>query len=426
MIHGEVTHGGIKRVFVEQVDGQYQGAVFRFTQGIEAGVNRIMWGPDGRLYVGGIGNPGNWQHTGGNWHGLQRLTYNGESAFEMLAVRARSNGVEIEFTEPLASNDGFNPDAYQVEQWYYEPTAEYGGPKLGQGDLPVRSVHVSENRRRVFLELGGMKPGHVVYIRLLEPWISANGSGLWSREAWYTMNRIPTNTPGFRSTLSPEVLPPNQLTAAQREAGWRLLFDGETLDGWRGYLAEGVGAAWRVEDGAITLGGQVADWQTLDGGDIMTDETFEDYEFHLEWKISEGGNSGIIYNVVEDSGYEYVWHTGPEYQILDNDRHSDGAIPSHRAGELYDMKALSYDPTNPVGEWNTTRIVQRDGHVEHWMNGHKLLEAQIGSGEWDAMVADSKFASMPAFGKSTSGHIALQDHGNRVWFRDVRLRFLDP
>ena len=425
MIHGEVTHGGIKRVFVEEVGGEYQGAVFRFTQGMEAGVNRIVWGPDERLYVGGIGNPGNWQHSGSNWYGLQRLTYNGGSAFEMLAVRARTDGVELEFTEPLAPNDGFGRDAYHVEQWYYEPTEEYGGPKLGLQELPVRSVHVSDDRRRVFLELGGVRPGHVVYIRLMEPWISANGNGLWSREAWYTMNGIPPNTRGFRSTLRAETTSPNTLTAAQREAGWRLLFDGRTLNGWRSYLADTVGTAWRIEDGAITLGGGAADWQTLGGGDIMTDETFEDYEFYLEWRIAEGGNSGIIYNVVEDPEYDYVWQTGPEMQVLDNDRHPDGAITSHRAGELYDLIALPYDPTKPVGEWNSVRIVQRDGHLEHWMNGHKLLETQIGSPGWDAMVAASKFAEMPAFGKSTSGHIALQDHGDRVWFRNIRVRTLE-
>ena len=177
-----------------------------------------------------------------------------------------------------------------------------------------------------------------------------------------------------------------------------------------------------MADGAITLGGELDEWQTVGGGDIITDKAYENYDLRLEWRIAPGGNSGIIYNVVEDPKYEYVWETGPEMQVLDNDGHGDGAITSHRAGELYDLIALPYEPTVPVGEWNSARIVQRDGLVEHWLNGHMLLRVQIGSPEWDAMVAASKFVEMPDFGKATSGHIALQDHGDRVWYRNIKIR----
>lgn len=193
MIHGEVTHGGIKRVFTEKIDGQYQGCLFRFSQGLEAGVNRLTWGPDGALYIGGVGNPGNWSHQGREWFGLQRMTYNGKSTFEMLAIRAKTNGMEIEFTEAISENMAKQLDSWMVRQWYYLPTANYGGPKLDDQELNILDIQLSSDRKRVFLELEGMQAGHVVYIQAKAPFKSVSGERLWSTEAWYTLNRIPTS-----------------------------------------------------------------------------------------------------------------------------------------------------------------------------------------------------------------------------------------
>jgi cytochrome c len=190
MIHGEVTHGGVKRVFVDEVEGQLQGAVFRFIQGLEAGVNRIVWGPDNALYVGGIGSTGNWGHSGKLHYGLQRVKYNGKSTMEMLAIRAMSNGIEIEFTEPLR-DDAWDKDRYQITQFYYQPTENYGGPKLGEKRLGIQSVHLSDDRKKVFIHLSGMKENHVLYVYLPIPFTSQQGNALWSSEAWYTMNKIP-------------------------------------------------------------------------------------------------------------------------------------------------------------------------------------------------------------------------------------------
>lgn len=192
MIHGDVTHGGIKRVFAEKVNGVYQGAVFRFTQGLEAGVNRLVWGPDGSLYIGGVGSTGNWGHTGKLGYGLQKLTFNNKSAFEMLAVRAKPDGVEIEFTEPLKPGTGETAADYEIRQWWFKPTAEYGGPKLDNESLAVKSVKVSADRKKVSLQLAGMKSKHVVYIHLNRKTIvSESGKRPWSTEAWYNMNQIP-------------------------------------------------------------------------------------------------------------------------------------------------------------------------------------------------------------------------------------------
>jgi cytochrome c len=189
LLVADVTHGGLKRVFVEEVNGVLQGSVFRFSQGFEAGLNRAVWGPDGRLYVGGIGSNGNWGQTDKERFGLQRLTWTGAPVFEMLAVRVRQGGIEIEFTEPAAASALEGSEFVRVQDWRYEPTAKYGGPKIDLRELPVESVSWSTDRRRVQLQVPGLSPGRVVYLRLdKESLESEPGDPLWSTEAWVTLN----------------------------------------------------------------------------------------------------------------------------------------------------------------------------------------------------------------------------------------------
>lgn len=190
MLHGDVTHGGIKRDFIEKINGDYQGAVFRFTQGLEAGINRMRWGPDGALYVGGVGMVGGW-----SWkekqYGLQKLVFNGKITFEMLAVRARPHGFEIEFTEPLEEDQKILASDFLVQQWRYERTSAYGGPKLDHASLRISCLTISADRKRIDLSIDGLKPGHVVYIAIPSDLQSASGQSLWSNETWYTLNNIP-------------------------------------------------------------------------------------------------------------------------------------------------------------------------------------------------------------------------------------------
>jgi hypothetical protein len=169
---------------------------------------------------------------------------------------------------------------------------------------------------------------------------------------------------------------------------------------------------WQLTEGELSRLGS--------GGDIVTVDQFEDFEMELEWKVAPGGNSGIFFHVSED--YDYVWETGPEMQVLDNEAHRDGLDPRTSAGANYALHAPIEDVSNPAGEWNHVRLVVEGPHVQHWLNGVLLLEYDLWSPDWEARVAASKFAAMPHYGRARSGHIALQDHGDDVWYRNISIR----
>jgi len=213
----------------------------------------------------------------------------------------------------------------------------------------------------------------------------------------------------------------NTLSAQEEKDGWQLLFDGKSTDGWRNFKSDKIGAAWKVQDGTLTL--DTSD-KTVKGGDIVTQDEYEDFEFQLEWKISNCGNSGIMYNVVEAPEYNAIWHTGPEMQILDNTCHPDAKIVKHRAGDLYDLISCSEETVKPAGEWNHVRIVSNKGEYEFYLNGKNVVNFTMHTAEWDALVKGSKFKDLPAFGKSKKGRLALQDHSDQVWFRNIKIRKL--
>jgi hypothetical protein len=206
----------------------------------------------------------------------------------------------------------------------------------------------------------------------------------------------------------------NTLTDAEHAAGWRLLFDGKTLDGWRGYHSADLPSGWVVEDGNLHF----ADGE----GDLITVEEFYNFELSLQWKVSEGGNSGIFY--LAALGSEFIYRSAPEMQVLDDARHPDGANPLTSAGANYSLHPAPRDVVNPAGEWNTALVRVENGHVEHWLNGRKIVEYVLGSPDWQERVANSKFADWPEYGQASSGHIGLQDHGDPVWFRDIKIRVL--
>jgi uncharacterized protein len=210
--------------------------------------------------------------------------------------------------------------------------------------------------------------------------------------------------------------PPGRETGSSESGDWRPLFDGKTTTGWRGYRSDRVPDGWQVVDGALTLVGK--------GGDIITTESFRDFELELEWKVPPGGNSGVFYRVDETA--KLIWHHAHEMQVLDNEGHKDGITPATSAGSVYALYAPARDVSRPAGEWNQARVVARGAHVEHWLNGEKILEFEVGSPDWKARVEASKFRAHPGFGRAEAGPIGLQDHDDRVQFRNIRIRALPP
>jgi hypothetical protein len=205
--------------------------------------------------------------------------------------------------------------------------------------------------------------------------------------------------------------------AKAKPGEWEVLFDGKSVAKWRGYkLNSFPDHSWKVEGGVLkTVAG-------AEGPDILTREKFGNFELELEWRVSPGANSGIMYRVSED--FDAPYETGPEMQVLDDDKHADGRDPKTSAGSLYALIAPKQKKLKPVGEWNQVRIVVQDKQVEHWINGVKVVEFELGSPELNQLIARSKFKDMPRFAKEKTGFIDLQHHGDEVWYRKIRVRRL--
>ncbi|MCH8251836.1 MAG: DUF1080 domain-containing protein, partial [Planctomycetes bacterium] len=290
LLVGDRESGRMLRVCLDDRGYLAQGGVFRFA----------TLGARNAQKLGGYGTDGIAIFTKSNDQIARPdliLRDTGDTAFEMLSIRAPSNGIEIEFTQPLDSRVGWDPDTYYVESWPFIPRIGLKdgvdpSPYRDGTSIPVKSASVSSDRRKVFLEIDGLKPSHVVYLRLLPPCISQDGDLPWSTEAWYTLKEIHRDR--GKAILGKVLTPPkrepqNLLTDAERSAGWRLLFDGKTTKGWRGFKKDYMPDGWQAVDGCLVRVGPA--------GDIITDEQFENFELALEWRISAGGNSGIFFQV---------------------------------------------------------------------------------------------------------------------------------
>ncbi|MFQ5805131.1 MAG: family 16 glycoside hydrolase [Phycisphaerae bacterium] len=478
------------RVVTDEVAEIVQGSAFRFSGGFPGTVESVAGALPKEIVVW-LSVPKTEAYPYGE--ALCYLRPNQRVTFEMLAVRAMTNGFEIEFTKPLDPRCGWEPESYYVEQWSFRlasdeaterrsdegrggtgsllpvredtggqaargtrrqsdegrgatgsllPVREGTGGQAARGTrrdtaqgavahrevhpptrdgvrYPVKSASVSPDRKKVFLEIEDLKLSHVVYIRLLPPCISADGELPWSTEAWYTLNVIPPDRYGKVLTPPPPE-PQNFLTEEEKAVGWRLLFDGKTTNGWHGYKKDSFPSdGWKVIDtpqqGACLV-------RVGPAGDIATDEEFDNFELKLEWRISAAGNSGIFYRVKEK--YGWPWESGPELQVLDNAEHADGRNPKTSAGSNYALHAPLRDVTQPVGLFNQVRILADGPHVEHWLNGVKVVEYELWTDEWKRLVAGSKFKKWPNYGLVRKGHIVLQDHGDKVWYRNIKIRRL--
>ena len=217
---------------------------------------------------------------------------------------------------------------------------------------------------------------------------------------------------------------PNTLTKKEKKQGWKLLFDGKSTNGWHTYLRDTVGSKWQVRDGVIIFD---TSKPRNGGGDMVTNESFENYELQLEWKISKGGNSGIIFDIQEDPKFPATYLTGPEMQVLDNIFASDNKKQNHLAGCLYDLAGDStVSKPKPVGEFNKVRIVQNKGHLTLWLNDIQTFDGQIGSDDWNERISKSKFAAkqFTDFAKVPKGKIALQQHPGSSEWRNIKIRAL--
>lgn len=427
MIHGDVYNGGIKRVFIESVQGQLQGAAFHFSGGLAAPVNRLARGPDGAIYVGEAGSRPNWGEYGKPWFGLERLQYVDNRAFEMRAVKLTPDGFHIELTQPLAVNIQLATDDLFAQQWFYHPNEQYGGPKYDVTNLGVSALAVSEDRKTIFANIKGLEKNRVVYLRLADRLRSTSNNNLWTAEAWYTINAVAPPS----ITQSPEAITTQDGACDDQ---WQTLFDGNTLDGWRNYASETATVEkWKAVNGTLALEQQsrFPMWDMIksalfggpSGDLIYYREKFRDFELSLEWKISENGNSGIFY-LVADEKEKMPWLTGIEMQVLDNNGHKDGEITTHRAGDLYDLVSATPETVLPPGQWNHVKIRVKDNQIEHWLNGERVVRIERGGERWDTLVAKSKYIDMPRFGKAAEGYIVLQDHGDNVWYRNIKIRRL--
>jgi hypothetical protein len=217
----------------------------------------------------------------------------------------------------------------------------------------------------------------------------------------------------------------NMLTPEEQAQGFVMIFDGKTTSGWRGYNKPAFpDSGWAVEDGALRCIGSGMGEAGGKGGDIIFDKKYKDFDLKLEWKISQGGNSGIFY-LGQEIPNEPVWKSACEMQVLDNINHPDaklGKDGNRQAGSLYDLIPAVPQNAKPVGEWNQAEILVYQGTVVHFQNGEKVLEYHIGTPDWDKMIKGSKFKEFPEFGKYKEGYIALQDHGNDVWYRNIKIK----
>ena len=212
------------------------------------------------------------------------------------------------------------------------------------------------------------------------------------------------------------------LTDEEQKEGWQLLFDGTSITGWHNYGGGPVGYAWKIDDGTLKFAG--TEKKDTMAQDIVSDEEYENFDLKLEWKIDTGGNSGIMFYVHEDSAHLKPYWTGPEMQILDNERHDDRKYPKHRAGDLYDLISCSKETVKPALEWNQVEIKCANGKLDFLLNGENVVSTQLWDDNWKKMVAASKFKQWPEFGTYKKGRICLQDHGSNVWFRNIKIKKL--
>ncbi len=411
LLVGELTAGGVRRVFLERVNGQLQGALFRFTQGLESGVNRMAWGPDGSLYVGGMGAGGNWNWRGTQF-GLQRLTPNGTVAFEMREVRATPDGFTIEYTRPVDPAWLGDKANYTVTSWTYEPTEEYGGPKVDEHQHAVTMAVAQGGGRSVTIGVEGLVPGRCYHIHA-DP-VSTEGEEIWSTEAWYTLNMIPRAEPVASSSIGGHAFTPESLGVGVLPVGDAVsLIGGGTSSSMRFVGADFPGRA-RTQDDFIEGAGSIA---VGDGsGDLVSSTAFGDARIHLEWLSPPGGNGQMAGNsgVYLQDRYEI--------QVLGTPS-GDEALADNEAGAIYGIKPAASNASTGPGTWQAYDIWFRAPRFKY---GEKTEDARV-TVYWNGVLVHDDVAIPHGTGSSRAagetptegqgiqiGPLRLQDHASHA------------
>ena len=255
---------------------------------------------------------------------------------------------------------------------------------------------------------------------------AASGLLLACNNSTESTTETKTDTSSTVSTPVAQASSVTPLTDQEKADGWQLLFDG-TTKGWHKYNDGSAGSAWKADSTLHLDASQKEEWHTIGGGDIATDEEFENFDLKLDVKIDTGGNSGVMFYAHEgtDSAkYYYAFYTGPEMQVLDNERHDDSKIKKHRAGDLYDLISCSKESVKPALEWNQYEIKADKGKLDLFVNGVNVVSTTLWDANWKKLVAGSKFKEWPGFGTFKKGRFVLQDHGHNVWFRNIKIRKL--
>ena len=426
MLLGELTAGGIRRAFLEEVNGQMQGAIFRFTQGLEVGVNRLAWGPDGGLYIGGIGAGGNWNWRG-TQAGLQRLKANGKEVFEMKAVRALPDGFEIEYTKPADREFLANRENFELRQWTYQPTEKYGGPKVDEHVLEVTAAEPNEDGTRVRLTVLGAKPGYVVHIVADTP--SAEGERIWSTEAWYTLNSKPVAGAPAEVTLDGNATPAGSIGvgAVAPEGAVQLLGSGHLAHWLRGDQ-DHRDAPNLTQFEVAALDPAVA--ASPETGELRSRASFGDARYHVEWNSPPGGEGQMAGNSGVYLQRRY------ELQILNTPADKE-ELARNEAGAIYNVKPADVNASLGAGAWQSYDIWFKAARFE---DGEKVSPARV-TVLWNGLlihhdvVLDGPTGAGQAeepgpYGGEAIGQLLLQAHASDadgpVQFRNVWVQPLNP
>ncbi len=420
LLVGELTAGGIRRVALERVNGQLQGALFRFTQGLESGVNRMAWGPDGSLYVGGIGAGGNW-----NWRntqfGLQRLTPNGTVAFEMQTVRATPNGFEIEFTKPVDPDWLADATNYAVRSWTYEPTAEYGGPKIDERTHAVNGARAADDGRLVSIDLDGFESGRCYHVRT-DP-VSAGGERIWSTEVWYTLNMIPRPSPDPPASIGGRAINPENIGVGALPRGDAVTLIGRGASSTMYHAGAEFPGPSLGRDQIVDLPGSMPVGEGT--GDLVSATAFADARLHVEWLSPEGGTGQMAGNsgVYLQDRYEI--------QVLGTPAHNR-ELGADDAGAIYALKPADVNASTGPGSWQAYDIWFR---APRFQDGRKVDDARV-TVYWNGELIHNDVALPSGTGSARHrvesaaegrndqiGPLRLQDHASSadgpVRFRNV-------